>query len=295
MSAGVKFYDAIESAAAALYVKALKVIPDDVVGSLKEANESETNSTARRILSSIIENIDKATEVDTLVCQDTGIPVYSVKVGMDIDINLARLSGAIKNGCARATKENNLRPNLVHPLTRVNTGTNTGADMPSIDLQYKADVDFVEVVALPKGSGSENCSVLKMLTPAEGLLGVKRFILDSIVQAGGKACPPLIIGVGVGGNFESVARLAKRAVFRPVGVHNSDPKLRQLEEELLSEINQLGVGPMGLGGNTTALAVNVEYADTHISCLPVAINTQCWRGERATARVYTDGRVEYVD
>ena len=295
MSPDPKIYDAIESVVAELYVKALKVIPNDVVHALKDANERETNNTARRILTSIVENIDKAIEVDTLVCQDTGIPVFSVKVGMDIDINLARLSGAIKKGCARATKEYNLRPNLVHPFTRINTGTNTGTDMPSLDLQYEPDADFIEVTALPKGSGSENCSVLKMLTPAEGLLGVKRFILDSVVQAGGKACPPLIVGIGVGGNFESVARLAKRAVFRPVGLHNRDPRLRDLEKELLSEINMLGVGPMGLGGDTTALAVNLEYADTHISCLPVAINTQCWRGERASARVYTDGRLEYID
>ena len=117
--------------------------------------------------------------------------------------------------------------------------------------------------------------------------------MNSIVEAGGKACPPLIVGIGIGGNFESVARLAKRAVFRPIGVHNPDPKLRDIETELLIDMNKLGIGAMGLGGDVTALAVNIEYADTHISCLPVAINTQCWRGERATGRVFTDGRIEY--
>jgi fumarate hydratase subunit alpha len=292
---GTRIYEALESAADELYVKALKTIPDDVVKALKGANERETNPPAKRILTSIVENINKATELDTLVCQDTGIPVYYVKVGTGMDINVARLSAAITKGCARATKENNLRPNLVHPFTRINTGTNTGTGMPVIDLDSCREADdYIEITALPKGSGSENCSVLSMLTPADGIVGVKRFILESVVQAGGKACPPLIVGVGVGGDFDSVARLAKRAVFRPIGAGNADAQLQQLEGELFTAINRLGIGPMGLGGNSTALAVNIEYAHTHISCLPVALNTQCWRGERASARVYADGGVEYL-
>ena len=294
-----RMYDALESVADELYVKALKIIPDDVVRALKGANERETNPTAKRILTSIVDNINKATELDTLVCQDTGIPVYYVKVGTGLDVNVARLSSAITSGCARATKENNLRPNLVHPFTRINTGTNTGTGMPVIDLdnhyQTGGGGDYIEITALPKGSGSENCSTLSMLTPADGILGVKRFILDSVVQAGGKACPPLIVGVGVGGDFDSVARLAKRAIFRPIGAKNADAQLQQLEGEMFAAINKLGIGPMGLGGDATALAVNIEFAHTHISCLPVALNTQCWRGERASARVYTDGGVEYLD
>jgi len=288
------FYDSIELLSSELYVKALKVIPEDVYLSLEAAARSETNSTAKKILNGIVDNISKATDTHAIVCQDTGIPVYHVKIGDRMDINFAKLSSAISRGCARATKDNNLRPNLVHPFTRKNTGTNTGVGMPAIDIESEEDQEFLEITALPKGSGSENCSVLKMLTPADGLLGVKKFILNSIVEAGGKACPPLIVGIGVGGNFESVARLAKRAVFRPVGMHNPDPKLRDLETELLIDMNKLGIGAMGLGGDCTALAVNIEYSDTHISCLPVAINTQCWRGERATGRVFTDGRIEYA-
>ena len=165
-----KFYDSIELLSDELYLKALKVIPPDVFQSLESAANSESGIIAKKILKGIVDNISKATETHAIVCQDTGIPVYHVKVGDGIDINLAKLSSAITKGCARATKDNNLRPNLVHPFTRINTGTNTGVGMPAIDIETEVGGDFLEITALPKGSGSENCSVLKMLTPAEGLI-----------------------------------------------------------------------------------------------------------------------------
>jgi len=205
----------------------------------------------------------------------------------------AGLEPAIRRGVERATREHPLRSSVCHALTRKNPQTNTGEGIPVVDLGFLLEGDHLEIRMMPKGSGSENMSFLKMLTPAAGLNGVKRFILACVVEAGGNPCPPTVVGVGLGGTADLCMRLAKEATFRPIGTPHPDPEVAALERELLAAINQTGIGPMGLGGDTTALAVQVEIAHTHITQNPVAVNIQCWRGERASARILADGRVEY--
>ena len=176
----------------------------------------------------------------------------------------------------------------------MNRQDSTGKGIPAIHYEFTDRHEELELLFVPKGSGSENMSFLKMLVPADGLAGVKKFVLDCVIDAGGKPCPPTIVGVGVGGTADQCATLAKRATSRAVGSHNSDPELAALEDELLSAINRTGIGPMGLGGDTTSLAVHIEDAWTHITMNPVAVSLQCWRGERRRSFVNATGEIRYT-
>jgi len=285
------FYETLEVVARDLYVKALQDIPTDVRGALSrglEVEKGEGNATAFRILSTILENIHVADEQKTLVCQDTGLPVFRVAIGNRLSLDVPRLQESLRRGCERATAERPLRSNTVHPLTRKHTGTNTGQGIPIVKFSFVSDSDQIQIQMAPKGSGSENMSFLKMLNPSEGITGIKKFVLQCIFESGARPCPPMIVGVGIGGTSDVAMNLAKEAsTFRHIGSRNSDPAVARLEEELLGAINQTGIGPQGLGGATTALALNIEWAHTHISQNPVAVNIQCWRGERA--EVVVDG------
>jgi tartrate/fumarate subfamily iron-sulfur-dependent hydro-lyase alpha chain len=288
--------DLIAETAQALYVRALRVLPPDVKHALARAHARETAPRAREILGTLLRNVEVAETHGLLVCQDTGTPVFRVRVGRDFP--LAALGGyavgaALAEGVRRATVETPLRSSICHPVTRENPQTNTGWRIPVVDWTFLPDGEALELGMMPKGSGSENMSFLRMLPPAAGLAGVKRFVLESVVEAGGKPCPPTIVGVGLGGTAEVCMKLAKEAIWRPLGEPNADPDLAKLEADLLETVNGLGLGPMGLGGDTTALAVMVEAAYTHITQNPVAVTLQCWRGERASARVFPDGRVEH--
>jgi tartrate/fumarate subfamily iron-sulfur-dependent hydro-lyase alpha chain len=284
---------AVEDAAAHLYVWALKDIPQDLRDALAEARERETSVPGKRVLETIVRNVEVAEEEKNLVCQDTGIAVYSCRVGELFPLHPARIYDALKVGTERATVEHPLRPNAVHTITRENTGANTGYRLPIVHWEFVPDWDGLDVKCVPKGSGSENMSFLKMCTPADGVKGIKQFVLESIVGAGGKPCPPGIVGVGIGGSADYAVYLAKEAITRPVGTRNSDPVVAKLEEELFELVNQTGIGPMGLGGDVTALAVHVEHADTHMTLNPVAVNYQCWAARRATAHVSADGEIDY--
>ena len=288
-------YDAIETAARELYLRALKDIPSDVRAALAEARDhehQEGNTTAEQVMFTILENIDTADAEDTLVCQDTGLAVFKVNIGFPIEI--PELERRLKKGCERATADYPLRSNTVHPLTRKHTGTNTGEGIPVIKLAFGAS-NAIEITLAPKGSGSENMSFLKMLTPAEGRKGVKKFVLQCIFDSGARPCPPMIVGIGLGGTSNVAMQLAKDAsTFRKIGTSNPDSEIAALERELLDQINQTGIGPQGLGGATTALAVHIEWAHTHISQNPVAVNIQCWRGERATAVISPEGTIAYA-
>jgi len=290
-------YDIIETVARDLYWTALKDIPEDVRAALKvglDAEQKDGNATAEQVLFTIIENIRTADEHDTLVCQDTGLPVYKVAIGMNAGVDVPELKARIRKACERATAEYPLRSNTVHPLTRKHTGTNTGEGIPVIKLDFVADSDRIRITMAPKGSGSENMSFLRMLNPSEGRKGIKKFVLQCIFESGAKPCPPMIVGIGLGGTSDVAMQLAKEAsTFRTIGSSNPDAEVAALERELLDHINQTGIGPQGLGGSTTALAVNIEWAHTHISHNPVAVNIQCWRGERASARIASDGKVSY--
>jgi fumarate hydratase subunit alpha/L(+)-tartrate dehydratase alpha subunit len=267
-------------------------LPPDVKEGIARLEQTETNDTARRVLGVMRENIVVAESTDNLLCQDTGLPIYNITIGRGVPIDGVALKAAIRNGCARATREHPLRSSVVHPLTRRNEHTSCGVLMPAIHFDFDERVDTIEIEMIPKGSGSENNSFLRMATPAEGLNAVKRFVIDCVVEAGGKTCPPTIVGVGVGGTSDLCVWLAKRAATRALGSRCTDDEGAALEAELSKVVNQLGVGPQGLGGDATAFAVHVELAATHITMNPVAVNMQCHSARRARATITAAG-VEY--
>ncbi len=285
------FYDLIEKVCSDLYVQSLKEIPPDVVDAIRRAAARETKEVARRIFSHYLQSIELGRNKDMIVCQDTGIPIYWVEIGGQLRLDGTRLTDAITRGTERATREHSLRSSIVSPLTRQNRQTSTGERIPIIHYDFVPG-DALDILFMPKGSGSENMSFLKMLVPADGVNGIKKFVLEQVVGAGAKPCPPTIVGVGIGGSSDLCMTLAKKATTRPLGSPNPDPELAKLEAELFDAINQTGIGPQGLGGDTTALGVHIESAWTHITCNPVAVNLQCWRAERRRAKVWADGRVE---
>lgn len=290
-------YDTVEQVASELYIRALQEIPQDIRAALRKglaAEKKDANDTATQVLLTILNNIDVADQQHTLVCQDTGLPVFHILVGTGVQVSIPKLKAALRRGCEKATRERPLRSNTVHPLTRKHTGSNTGEGIPVVHLDFREGSDEIVVQMAPKGSGSENMSFLKMLNPSDGAKGIHKFVLQCIFESGAKPCPPVIVGIGLGGTSDVAVRLAKQAsTFRKVGSANSDADVARLEKELLKEINQTGLGPQGLGGATTALAVNIEWAHTHISQNPVAVNMQCWRGERAEAVISSSGEVRW--
>ncbi len=283
--------DAIEETAKLLYIRALKVLPDDIKEGFQRLDAAETDATGKSILATMIRNIDVAEDTDNLLCQDTGIPIYNVTIGRGVEVDGIDLKAAITKGCERATTEYPLRSSIVHPVTRENKQTSCGHRVPVITVDFSDNADELVVEMIPKGSGSENGSFLKMCIPAEGVGGIKTFVVDKVMEAGGKVCPPTIVGVGVGGTSDLCTKLAKIAATRPLGSRCDDPEGAKLEKELTEAVNSLGIGPQGLGGDSTAFAVHVETAATHITMNPVAVNIQCHSARRAKA-TFTPGGVE---
>jgi tartrate/fumarate subfamily iron-sulfur-dependent hydro-lyase alpha chain len=279
----------VEELGKLLYIRALKILPADIKQGFARIHAAETDGTARTIIETMRENILVAERTDNLLCQDTGIPIYNVTIGRDVDLDGMALKEAIRQGCARATQEHPLRSSVVHPLTRVNEHTSCGIRVPVINIDFGAEKETLEIEMIPKGSGSENGSFLKMCIPAEGVAGIKTFVIDRVIEAGGKVCPPTIVGVGVGGTSDLCAHLAKIAATRPLGSVSSDPEGAKLEKELSDAVNSLGIGPQGLGGDATAFAVHVETAATHITMNPVAVNIQCHSACRAKAVITPNG------
>ena len=243
----------------------------DIKDRICECHAQETWPQAKEILERIIENYEISDAKDQPVCQDTGVACVFLKVGQEIHI-VGDLNDAVNEGVRQGYAEGYLRKSVVRdPLDRVNTGDNTPA-MLYVEI---VPGDKLEITVAPKGFGSENMSKIAMLRPSDGLEGVKNFVRKSVEEAGPNPCPPIVVGVGVGGTFDKAAYLAKKALLRPVDQRNDDPFYAKLEEELLEEINALGIGPQGFGGRTTALAVNIEKFPTHIAGLPVAVNINC--------------------
>ena len=283
--------DAVEEAAKLLYIRALKILPDDIKGGFRRLDAAESDGTAKTILATMIENIAVAERTENLLCQDTGIPIYNVEIGRDVEIDGFALKQAIQRGTARATTEHPLRSSVVHPLTRRNEHTSSGIRVPVINVDFVATPRTLRIEMIPKGSGSENGSFLKMLIPADGIDGIKTFVIDRVMEAGGKVCPPTIVGVGIGGTSDLCMHLAKVAATRALGSVCADPEGAKLEALLSGAVNALGIGPQGLGGDSTAFAVHVETAATHITMNPVAVNIQCHSARRATA-TFTPSGVE---
>ena len=261
----------LTEAVARLCIEANCVLPCDVKARIEEARKHEPWETAQGILDKIIENYGIAEANTVPICQDTGVCCVFLKIGQDVHIE-GDLASAIDAGVRKGYGEGYLRKSVVRdPLRRVNTGDNT----PAMLYTEPVPGDKVELTVAPKGFGSENMSRLSMLKPSDGVEGVKAFILKTVEEAGPNPCPPVIVGVGIGGTFDKAALLAKKALMRSTDVRNADPYYADLEAELLSKINALGVGPQGFGGRTTALAVNIEWMPTHIAGLPVAVNINC--------------------
>jgi tartrate/fumarate subfamily iron-sulfur-dependent hydro-lyase alpha chain len=280
---------AVEEAARELYIRALKILPPDVKQGFERLTRTETRGIAQSVLGTMVTNIAVAEQTDNLLCQDTGVPIYNVRIGRSVGIEPQDIRGAIRRGCERATREHPLRSSVVHPLTRRNEHTSCGIEVPVIHFDFDDEREQLSIEMVPKGSGSENNSFLRMAIPAEGVAGIKRFVIDSVISAGGKTCPPTIVGVGIGGTSDLCVSLAKRAATRALGTHCADADAAALEDELSAAVNQLGIGPQGLGGDSTAFAVHIELAATHITMNPVAVNMQCHSARRARATFTPDG------
>jgi len=282
----------VEEVARELYVRALKVLPPDVKEGFARLAAGETDATAKQVLATMVTNIRVAEDTGNMLCQDTGIPIYNVVIGRGVEIDGPDLKRAIRRGCERATREHPLRSSVVHPITRRNEQTSCGPGIPPIHIDFSDERDRLTIEMVPKGSGSENNSWLRMAIPAEGVDAIKTFVVDCVLDAGGKTCPPTIVGVGIGGTSDLCVALAKRAATRALGTTCDDPEGAALEKSLSEAVNMLGVGPQGLGGDSTSFAVHVEIAATHITMNPVAVNMQCHSARRASAAI-TPAGVEY--
>jgi fumarate hydratase subunit alpha len=279
----------VQDAVVELLRKTVVRLPADVDEALRRAFDAETDEVPKMQMKAILDNIDMAEKGNTPMCQDTGVTIFYVTLPKSCTADVEK---GIIEGVRRATKEVPLRPNAVHPITRKNPGDNVGLRMPYINWKV-GDKDYIEITVMTKGAGSENMSQLAMLTPSQGLKGIKEFVLNTVLRAGGNPCPPMILGVGIGGSADISMKLAKEALLRPLNVRHSDPEIAALETELLESMNMLGIGPMGLGGKTSLLGLNIEYAYCHTASLPVAINVQCWAARRGTVRIHTDGNLEF--
>ncbi len=253
-------------------------LSEDVLAAFDRAVEIETKPHAKEILQLLKENARIAHEEHIPICQDTGIAVFFVEIGQDLRIKNGFIEDAINEGVRKGYREGYLRKSVVDPLTRKNTGDNT----PAIIYTELVPGDELKITFLPKGAGSENMSGIKMLRPTDGVEGIKAFVLECVMQAGANPCPPVVVGVGIGGSFDKAAILAKKALARSVGSPNPKLELARLEMELLKAINKTGIGPEGLGGQATAMAVHVETFPCHIASLPVAVNINCHAARHKT-------------
>ncbi len=282
----------VENVAIKLLELAVTELPKDVKEALQKAYHEEESEAGKTQLEAILHNIELAEETRTPMCQDTGLIIFYVKAGSEAE-DLDEIEEALCEATRKATKEVPLRPNAVNPFTGKNSGDNTGRFVPFIHWEIVAG-NNIEITAFPKGGGSEKVCALGMIRPGEGVQGLKRFVVDTVVKAGAKPCPPNILGVAVGGGSDIAMKLAKAALLRPLDQQNPDPQLARLEKELCEAVNMTGIGPMGLGGKFTILGVNLEYAQRHPASYPVAVAFQCWAARRATAQIHPDGTVTYL-
>lgn len=281
-----------EKVAFNLIKQAVIYLPDDVKQALRNAYAKETSEAGKTQLKAILDNIQFAEKYQAPMCQDTGTIIFYIKAGAKAK-DLDKIKEALMKATRRATVEVPIRPNAVNPFTQKNSGDNTGKLIPWTNWKVVPGED-IEITVLPKGGGSENVCVMGMLVPGEGINGLKKFVVDAVLKAGAKPCPPNILGVGIGGGADIAMKIAKKALLRPLNVSNPDPEIAKLEKEILEAVNMTGIGPMGLGGKTTVLGVNIDYAYRHPASYPAAVAFNCWAARRATARISADGTVEYL-
>jgi len=264
-----------------LVIRANTTLPDDVINAIERAKGDEASSLGRRILGEILENAKIAKEKKIALCQDTGAGIFFIDMGEGVRVDGGGLVSAVKRGMERGYEEGYFRSSMADPITRVNTGGNA----PAIVHIEIVEGEKIKISFLPKGGGAENKSRLYMLSPSEGREILISKVVETVSDAGGMACPPLVVGVGIGGTFDLAPMLAKRALLRRVGDVNRDEEVARLEGEILKRINDLGIGPMGMGGKTTALSVHVETHPCHIASLPLAVNLQCHSNRRAEIEI----------
>jgi fumarate hydratase subunit alpha len=276
----------IEKGIIQLIRKAETELPVDVIKALKNASRRE-EGLAKIQIDTILKNVELAQKSSRPMCQDTGIQTFFIDVGTDFP-HIGELKKWITNAVKKATIEIPLRPNTVDPLTNENHKDNTGDHVPYLTWDF-FEGDHVSITAFPKGGGSENMSKLGMLKPGVGIDGVKDFIVDEMIKAGGNPCPPTVVGVGIGGGADLALKLAKKSLLRPVGMRHEYLPIAHIETELIDRINKSGIGPMGLGGKTTVLDVHIEKAHRHPASLPVGISVQCWADRRAQMIIHSDG------
>ncbi len=288
----MEFKKVVEDTAFNLLKLAVVKLPSDIKDALNRAYKEETSEAGRVQFEAILKDIELAEKDNTPLCQDTGIIIFYVKAGANVK-DLDVIEAALQNATRRATKEIPLRPNAVDPFTQKNSGDNTGKHIPYINWEI-IDGDYVEITAFPKGGGSENVCTIGMITPGEGVNGLKKFVIDAVIKAGAMPCPPTIVGVAAGGGSDISMKLAKASLLRPLDEPNPNPDLDKMEKELYEAANSTGIGPMGLGGKFTVLGVKIDYAHRHPASYPVAVAFQCWAARRSTARIHPDGTVEYL-
>ena len=282
----------VETVAFNILKQAVIYLPEDVKQALEKAYAEETSETGKTQLKAILDNIELAEKHQAPVCQDTGTIIFYVKAGAEAE-GLDKIEEALVNATRRATKEVPLRPNAVDPFTGKNSGDNTGRNIPYVNWEI-VDGEDVELTVMTKGGGSENVCIGGMLVPGEGIKGLKKFVVDAVIKAGAKPCPPNILGIAIGGGADISMKLAKKALMKPLNEPNSDPEIAKLEKEIFEAANMTGIGPMGLGGKTTVLGVHIDYAYRHPASFPAAVAFNCWAARRASARIHPDGTVEYL-
>ncbi|HQZ04441.1 MAG TPA: fumarate hydratase [Burkholderiaceae bacterium] len=282
----------IRSVTATLYERALKKIPEDTKAVLRQAQGVERSDTARKTLTIMLQSADAAEAKDHLICSDVGIPVYSIKVGTG-----ARIDGAIRQAIVDGFAD--LAAQIQPPILRMVTNplthqrSHAGKDMPIVAFDMVDDADYIEIVCAPKAMGSGRWEALETFV-YPSLETIERYVLDVVMKAGSQPCPPIVVGVGIGGTFDHAARMAKQQILRPFGQTNPEPILADMEKRLLMAINSMGFGPMGTGGDTTAMAVHIDYAASH-GFMPVAVALNCWINRRTGARLHNDGTVEWFE
>jgi len=281
--------DILEENLISLIKKSVTELPRDVVDALEYAHSREISKIAKVQLKTILENIKIASKSKHPICQDTGTPTFFVDVGYEFPFK-KEIEPAILKAVERATEDIPLRANAVDPFTGKNTGTNIGNHIPWIDWSLVKG-NSCKITVFPKGGGSENGSALKMFNPTVDLDEIKKFIVEHVIEMGGRVCPPTVVGIGIGGGSDIALKLAKKSLLRPIGDRNKNKTIAKLEIDLLEEINDTGIGPMGLGGDTTALDVHIEVAHRHPASFPVGIAMQCWANRRASIMITRDGEI----
>ena len=270
-------------------------LPDEVVTALKKAYESETGAIAKKQLEAILANIELAKSKKTAICQDTGIPIFFINIGTKVQLK-GNPVNAFWEAVKIATEKVPLRQNVIHPVTFQNLGTNTGWSIPALHWDIVPDSDYMDITVATKGIGSEIRTATAWVLTSENIRkAAMRAVLDIVEDTMGEACPPVLIGIGIGGTSDLSTYNAKKGLFRiPFGADHPDPLIAEMEQEILSAVNNTKLGPMGFGGNSYALALNIEIAGTHTSSVPITVTLQCWADRYASARIYNDGKVEYI-